>query len=387
MVQVLLRQITLFPIKKLAEKKTILIVGTNMMNLYHHRLELIQRLLNDNFRVIVAAPKGGEEKNLIKLGCEFIHTPVDNRGTNIKNDFNLLKNLAKICDAEKPDVILTFYTKTNIYGGLIARYKKVPYIENICGLGTSLVSTGVLSKVMAYMYKQALKKSHIVFFQNKSNIDFLKNKKIYKGSHQLLPGSGVSLTRYQVIPYPEESHLEFLFASRIMKEKGIDEYLEAAREIKKKYPETVFNVVGPCEDSYKEIIEKADNEGIIKYHGKLTDLHTIIGKSHCSVLPSYYPEGMANILLESAACGRPVITTQLPGCGETFEDGMTGLKVAPKDSQSLVDAIEKFMALSHEEKAKMGLQGRKKMEKEFDREIVTNQYLHQIKSIIKEANE
>ncbi|MCH5224638.1 MAG: glycosyltransferase family 4 protein [Muribaculaceae bacterium] len=360
----------------------ILIIGTNMMNLYHHRLELIKALLERDYKVAVAAPRSGEEKKLEKLGCRFINMPVDNRGTNIGKDLGLLRHLRKIYRNERPDVILTYYTKTNIYGGMVAGWEGIPYIENICGLGTTLVGDGAFSKVMGYLYRQALKKASFVFFQNKSNIKFIGERNIYRGPHTLLPGSGVSLERYQPLPYPETENIEFLFCSRVLKEKGIDEYLKAAKEIKKKYPKTQFHVAGPCEPSYIGEIEKHFKEGLIHYHGKVMELQPLLERIHCTVLPSYYPEGMANILLESAASARPIITTGLPGCGETVEEGVTGFVVKEKDARSLAAAMEKFILLPHEEKEKMGIAGRKKMEREFDRQIVTDKYLEKIGELI-----
>lgn len=362
--------------------KKVLIIGTNMMNIYHHRLELIEALLSTGYEVIVAAPRGGEEKDLEKLGCRFIHMPVDNRGTSVKNDLGLIRNLAKIYKEEKPDVVLTFYTKTNIYGGIVAGWLKLPYIENVCGLGTSLSGKGMVSKIMKFLYTEALKKCSLVFFQNKHNIKFFTEENIYNGAYTLLPGSGVSLNRYKLLPYPIGNKIEFLFCSRILKEKGIDEYLSAAKEIKKKYPETIFHVAGPCDPSYKEIIEKAAEEGTIVYHGKIRELHPLMTKISCSILPSYYPEGTANILLESAASGRPIITTSLPGCGETVEDSITGFVVKEKNVQSLVEAIEKFIHISPSAKEKMGREGRRKMEQEFNRDIVINQYLKSIKDLV-----
>lgn len=364
------------------ERKTILIIGTNMMNVYHHRLELIQALLKNNYEVVVAAPKGGEEKELEKIGCRFIDMPVDNRGTNIKRDLGLIKDLSRIYKEVNPDVVLTFYTKTNIYGGIVAGFKNIPYVENICGLGTSLARDNALSKIMRILYRQALRKARFVFFQNKSNQRFMEEKNIYHGAHDLLPGSGVSLKRYPVMPYPESNEVEFLFCSRILAEKGIDEYLQAASLIKKKYPNTKFHVVGPCEPEYKEKIGTLARDGEIEYHGKIQDLHPLMKRIHCSVLPSYYPEGMANILLESAASGRPIITTCLPGCGETVEDEVSGYVVKEKDYKDLADAMEKFILLSPSEKEKMGREGRKKMEREFDRDIVTHKYIRLIEDIV-----
>ena len=364
------------------QAKTILIIGTHMMSIYNHRLELIKKLLSLGYEVCIAAPEGEEADELVKLGCKIILMKVDTRGTNIQKDLRLIKDLHKIFKETHPDIILTFYTKTNIYGGILAKKMKIPYIENICGLGTSLVKDNYMGKFMKFLYKRALKKASFVFFQNKDNIKFITGQNIYNGPYTLLPGSGVSLSRYESLAYPKSSNIEFLFCSRILKEKGIEEYLSAARLIKKKYPDTVFHIAGPCDNSYTEIIQKNEDEGIIKYHGKLMDLHPLLAKTHCTVLPSYYPEGMANILLESAASCRPVITTGLPGCGETLDDNESGYIVKEKDVESLADAIEKFILLSSQEKEAMGLKGRKKMEREFDRDIVIDNYVSQIEKII-----
>lgn len=353
-----------------------------MMNLYNHRLELINRLLQLGFKVIVAAPEGGEVENLIKTGCEYIPMSVDNRGTNIKKDLKLIQDLRRIYNIVRPDIILTFYTKTNIYGGIVAGYMNIPYLGNICGLGTSLAKDNILGKFMRLLYKKALKKASFVFFQNKDNIRFMTENKIYKGSYDLLPGSGVSLSRYPLLSYPSKKNTEFLFCSRIIKEKGIDEYIEAAKKIKRKYADIIFHVAGPCEHSYQEKIKKAQEEGIITYHGKMLDLHPLLLQTHCTILPSYYPEGMANILLESAASGRPIITTRLPGCGETVTDNVTGFFVKEKDANDLFRVIEKFILLSPEVKEEMGLKGREKMEKEFNRDIVIQQYVAHINEIL-----
>ena len=365
---------------------SIMIIGTNMMNIYNHRLELIKSLLSLNFQVSVVAPKGGEEKSLLSMGVRFIDTPVDNRGTNPKNDLRLLKSLIRIIKNENPDVILTFYTKTNIYGGLACRFTSTPYIENITGLGSAIANGGFKQKIMIWLYKQAVKDASIVFFQNTHNQLFFKEKRIRTKKTHLLPGSGVSLERYLPLPYPSSNTIEFLFISRVIKEKGIDEYLEAAKAITKKYPNTVFHVIGPAEDKYIPILEEHQRNGYIKYHGKLFDIKPLLLKSHCTVFPSYYAEGMANVLLESAASARPIITTNLPGCGETVEGGKTGYVVKHQDSSDLISKIEKFILLPFEEKKNMGLNGRAKMEKEFDRNIITDAYINEIKLILKNQN-
>jgi len=353
-----------------------------MMSIYSHRLELIKKLLSLNYRVSIVAPRGGEEKKLEEMGVGFIDTPVDTRGTDLRKDFCLLVGLIRIFRRERPDVVLTFYTKTNIYGGLACRMTGTPYIENITGLGSAVSGGGLMAKAMVALYRQAVKSASMVFFQNRSNYMFFREKGIAMKRSGLLPGSGVSLERFRPMEYPDSSLLEFLFISRVIKEKGIEEYVAAAREIKKKYPDTVFHVIGPCDNGYADWLSAAEREGIIEYHGKQFDVRPFIRRSHCTVFPSYYAEGMANVLLESAACARPVITTALPGCGETVDDGVTGYTVKERDYRDLVDKIERFILLSHEEKRKMGLMGRAKMEREFDREIVTRHYVESIQAIL-----
>lgn len=362
----------------------ILIVGTNMMNIFHHRLELIKALLSKGFETIVAAPEGGEVKALKETGCRFIHLPVDNRGTNVRNDLSLIRNLRKIYRKERPDIILTFYTKTNIYGCLVARAMKIPYVTNITGLGSSLIKgEGSLYKALAFLYKNAIKKARLLYFQNSSNRDFFLSRNLYRGKYRMLPGSGVSLERYFPLPYPDSDTTEFLFASRVLKDKGIEEYLEAAEIVKKKYPEVKFHVVGPCDPSCKSLIEEAENKGLIENHGKIYDLRKIFAETHCTVHPSYH-EGMANVLLESAASARPIITSDAPGCRETVENGVTGFMVKKGDGKELADAMERFLRLNADERIKMGEKGREKMEREFDRRIVTDEYLDIIGHIMNE---
>ena len=371
---------------KFMKTTTILIVGTDMMNIYNHRLELIRKLLSLDYKVIVAAPRGGEEQALIKMGVKFIDTHVDNRGTNIKNDLKLLKDFVTIIKKEKPDVVLTFYTKTNIYGGLACRLTNTPYIENITGLGSAVAKGGTMQKLMIMLYGMAVKKAETVFFQNNFNEHFFKDHHIRVRRSIMLPGSGVSLKRFEPLVYPDDQTIEFLFVSRVIKEKGIEEYVEAAKKIKVKYPATLFHVVGPAHKDYEEYLRQAQDAGIIKYHGKTFDVMPYLRRSHCTVFPSYYAEGMANVLLESASSGRPIITTSCPGCGETVDDKVSGFLVKEKDVDDLIEKLESFITLPYQSKKKMGLAGRKKMEKEFDRNIVIDAYVSEIKRVCLEKS-
>jgi len=196
-----------------------------------------------------------------------------------------------------------------------------------------------------------------------------------------IPGSGVNLERWKLLDYPRGDKTHFLFVARIIKEKGIEQYLYAAEEIKKRHPETVFHICGPCDGNYAEILVEKQEAGIIEYHGMVQDTGEFLKAASCLVHPSYYPEGISNVLLEACASGRPIITTDRPGCREVVEDGVNGYRIPCRDSEALVEAIEKFLGLSWDERREMGVQARRKVEREFDREIVIGKYMEEISNI------
>lgn len=361
----------------------IMIISVTAMMVYHHRYELIAKFLENGYDVTVVAPEAAETKNLIDLGCKFININVNQRGKNPIMDIIFCRRLVKIIKNEKPDAALPFYTKTNIYGSIAARVTRTPYIANITGLGSAIENGGLMRSIMMNLYRVAVRNAECLFFQNTYNRDFFKRFNIRSKSCRLLPGSGVALDRFKEMPYPDENKpMVFIFISRIIREKGIDQYIEAARYFKRKYNEMTFHVVGPCEDdSYADLLKRMDGNGIIKYHGKQLDVRPFIMMSNAVVFPSHYSDGMANVLLEGAASGRPLITTSRPGCGEAVEDGVSGLLVRGKDLNSLIDAIQRFIDLPYEKKAEMGHQGRKKMERQFDRSIVVDAYCEEIEKI------
>lgn len=357
----------------------ILILANNDVGLYKFRKELIEELVKTN-EVYISLPNGRLVPKLIELGCKFIDTPVNRRGTNPLTDLLLLMNYRRTIKNMKPDLVLTYTIKPNVYGGLASRMSGIPYLVNITGLGTAVESSGLLQKVTIFLYKMSLKKAKCVFFQNKENKVFL-NKKIAINKQRLIPGSGVNLEHYSLLEYPRGDKMQFLFISRVMKEKGIDQYLEAAKYIKEKYPNTEFHILGFCEDAYEKKLNKMQDQGIIQYHGMQSDVREFHKISHCTIHPTYYPEGMSNVLLESAACGRPIITTNRAGCREIVDNGINGYLVEQQNSQDLIDKIEKFIKLDYEEKKEMGLNGRRKVVKEFDRGIVIKSYLKEIERV------
>ena len=366
-------------------KRRILFLVNHEVVIYNFRLELVERLLQEGYEVLISSPDGGRIRVLEELGCTSIHTTMDRHGVSILQDLKLLLHYKKILKQHVPNVVLTYTIKPNIYGGIACRMQKAPYVANITGLGTAVEKAGLLQSFTSFLYKYALRNTQKVFFQNRENQAFFEKKRIALGKHGLLPGSGVNLTKFQPLEYPPDETIEFVFISRIMKEKGIDQYLEMSQVIKAKYPKTRFHICGFCEEAYENILKQLQEKGTIQYHGMMKDVREIHQFTHCTVLPSYH-EGMANVLLEAAACVRPVLASNVPGCRETFDEGVSGIGFVPRSVNSLVQAVERFIALPYEEKATMGLAGRKKMEREFDRQIVVDAYMREIENILEKNN-
>ena len=358
----------------------ILILANSDGGLYNFRKELIQELLKSN-KVFICLPNGDNVDEMVKWGCEFIPCEFDRHGTNPFKELMMVSHYRKIIKRIKPEVVLTYTIKPNVYGGMACQLTKTPYIANITGLGTAVENGGVMQKVTLLLYRLGLRKAHMVFFQNSENKEFMLKHGVVRGKNKLIPGSGVNLTHYSVSDYPKGDTIDFIFVARVMKEKGIDQYLDAAKYIKSKYPNTRFHVCGNCEQDYKEQLNELQDAGIIIYHGRVKDMAEIYKMSACTIHPTYYPEGMSNVLLESCACGRPIITTDRAGCREVVDDGVNGYIVEQRDAADLIDKIEKFLALSWEDRKAMGLAGRAKVEREFDRNIVVKKYMEELENL------
>lgn len=364
--------------------KRVLILGNSSLVVFGMRGELVERLVKDGYEVTVSFPTDaiGKENNPAKeYGCTYIETAIDRRGTNVFRDAALLKAYIKLLKDVKPDAVLTYTVKCSIYGGMACRLQKVPYFVNITGLGTGLAEGGLKQKLLVKLYQIAMKSANCVFFQNQNDRQFFVDHKIRYKADSLLPGSGVNLEKYTPIPYPEDDKLVFTYIARVMKAKGIDEFLAAARTIKQERPNTEFHICGFYEDDYKEIIEEAEKTGTVTYHGQVSDVRPYEAISHCIVLPTYHPEGISNVLLEAAACARPLITTDRYGCKEVVDDGVNGYLIRERDSQDLIEKMRKFIALPWEARRDMGLAGRAKVEKEFDRQIVVERYMQELRKL------
>lgn len=347
----------------------IFIATNHSYMLYRFRKELIEELLKTN-SVTVSMPFVGHEKDFMDMGCKCIETNIDRRGINPKTDLKLVLTYLKQIKKEKPDKIITYSIKPNIYCALIASLKKIPYFVNVQGLGTAFQNKKLAALATA-MYRIATRKAETVFFENTANADiFIDRKIIKKDKITVLNGAGVNLDTFRYVEYPDATTVKFLYIGRIMKEKGIDELFSAFSLLKNEFGEAVsLDVVGFFEDEYKEIIEKLAEDKTITFHGFQTETNRFYEQCNCVVLPSYH-EGLSNVLLEAAATGRPVITSDIPGCKETTDNNKTGYLVNVKDASDLFDKMKKFVLISAEEKEIMGKNARLKIEKEFDKKQV-----------------
>ncbi|WP_137655287.1 glycosyltransferase family 4 protein, partial [Bifidobacterium moukalabense] len=364
----------------MSKPQTILILGNSRLVVFGFRGELIKRLIDEGYRVVVSFPNGpfgqGEQESK-QYGCEFIETEVDRRGTNPLRDLSLLRQYIHLIRKIDPDLVFTYTVKCDVYGGIACRLFHKDHFPNITGLGKGLSEGGVITAVTKFLYRISTKKSCCVFFQNSSDKSYFdKNIEYKRGT--VLPGSGVNLDDHMPLPYPDTTNIIFTFIGRVMRAKGIEQFIDAATFLKKKYHSVEFHICGYCEEDYKSEMERLNAEGVIVYHGLVKDTTPYEEISHCIVLPSFHPEGVSNVLLEGAAAARPLITTDRPGCRETVDDGVSGYLVREKDSKDLIDKMEMFLDLSESQKKEMGRRGREKMEREFDRNIIVNAYLGEI---------
>ena len=359
----------------------VLILTNNISGLRNFRMEVVQAIVDSGYHLTISSPYDVAISYFENVNCDHILTSFKSKSKNPIQDFKLFFTYLKIIRKVKPDVVLTYTIKPNVYGGMACRILGVPQFANITGLGTAVETQGWMQKLTIQLYRMGLKKAHTVFFQNKANREFCLSNKMVRGHHVLIPGSGVNLTKHKYQEYPPEHPLRFVFISRLVKQKGIEHYLEAAEYLKEKYPDTEFHILGYCQGNYQEKLDDLQKRGVVDYHGRQLDVRPFFGMCHCTVHPSFYPEGMSNVLLESCANGRPIITTDRPGCGEIVDEGKTGFVVRQRDTHDLIEKMEAFIKLPYPTKRQMGIDARKRVEKEFDRNIVVKKYLDEIKNL------
>lgn len=366
---------------------SILILSNDVDYLYTLRLETIEELLRIGHRVALCAPSNDRVAFFEGLGCTFHPVEFTPRGKNPFANLKVLIGYYSLVKRLKPDLVLTYTIKSNIYGGLVCRRLNVPQIANMTGLGKALMDENLVQKVVLFLLRIAFKKARTVFLQNTRDYQYFLDHRIATVEQSvLIPGSGVNLERHPLEPYPEDDgSVRLIYIARIIKDKGIEEMMAAAKEIHKKYPFFRCDIVGFIgEPVYEEPLATYTESGAGTYLGFQKDIHALITKSHAVVLPSYHLEGIANVLLEGASAGRPVLSTNHIGCRDTFDDGVSGIMFEPRSTEALVEAIEKFIHLPYQEKIAMGLAGRAKVEREFDRTLIVKAYMKAVQSIVQD---
>lgn len=348
-----------------------LLITNHSYMFWQFRRELVSALLEKG-EVVISTPFVGHEDDFLAMGCRCIEARFERRSTGIRQNLKLLRYYHRLIRMEKPDLVVTYSVKPNIFAGLVCQCLGVPYCSHVQGMGTAFERKRIAGLV-SLLYRCALRKAKVVFFENSSDAEAFADLKIVSRSREkILPGAGVNLDHFRFQAYPPEENgvIHFLFLGRFMQEKGIGELFHAARQLKAdgRTP-FILDLVGFFEEDYQTEVKELEASGIIKFHGFQSDPRPFYEASHCVVMPSYH-EGMSNVLLEAAATGRALITTDIPGCREAVDPDLSGFLVPARDADALCDAMQRFLSLTPEGRERMGVAGRKKMEKDFDRAAV-----------------
>lgn len=355
----------------------ILIITNHSYMLYRFRKELIQELMQEH-EVVLSMPFVGHEDDFQAMGLRCINTEIDRRGINPKTDLKLFNTYRRLLETEQPNMVITYSIKPNIYAGLACSMAGIPFCANVQGLGTAFQRKG-LAQFVTVLYKTALRKAKTVFFENKGNAqEFLDRKIIPEEKITVLSGAGINLEAYPYQPYPENDVFHFLFLSRIMKEKGIDELFTAMRRLHDELGSQVtLDLVGFFDDDYEAEVNRLVADGIAVFHGFQSEPRPYYAAADCVVLPSYH-EGMSNVLLEAAATGRPVITSNIHGCKEAVNDGETGLLCRVKDADDLYIKMRQMVQTALENRDAMGKAARIKIEQEFEKSLIVQKTLQAV---------
>ena len=373
-----------------APKKVVIVLNTTW-NLVNFRSGLIQALIDQGHEVIAVAPPDEYVPMLLSLGCRYVPVAMDTQGTRPGRDLLLLWRLIRLMRSERPNVFLGYTVKPNVYGSIAAHMLRIPVINNIAGLGAVFIKDGLLVRVVRWLYRSALRRSAKVFFQNDDDRQlFISGGLVREEVTDLLPGSGIDLNRFKPwlknIGHEDRSKFRFLLIARMLRDKGVVEYVEAARLLRQRWPLAEFCLLGFLDVQNPTAISHIEMdawvaEGIVNYLGVSDDVRTHLVRADCVVLPSYR-EGTPRTLLEAAAMARPIITTDAVGCREVVDDGVNGYLCKVRDAEDLSAKMELMLSLSPEQRSEMGQQGRAKMVAMFDEQIVIGKYLAAIEEIL-----
>jgi len=372
-------------------KPKIVIARYKAWDLLNYQEPVICAMLDKGYEVVAVATPDACVARLEALGCRFIPLNMHNQSTHPLRDLVVLWKYVCLMLREKPLVFLGYTVKPNIYGSLAARLAGAKIINNINGLGTAFLHNNWLARLVTLLYRLALASSSKVLFHNQDDRELFVRSAIVRDENTgLLPGSGVNLTRFSLQPMPslvQWNGLRFLFVGRMLWDKGVLELVEAVGNVKHKYQQTVCCLLGAVDERHPSGIPKARiqawcEQGLVTYQPHVEDVRTEMIKADCVVHPSYYREGLPKSLLEAAALGRPVITTDSVGCRDVVEDGVTGYLCKPRDAEDLALKLLAFIELSPEQRSAMGRAGRAKAEREFDEQIIVRNYLELLSTLV-----
>ena len=351
----------------------ILILSNLLSYTYNFRKEIIDAFIQRGHKVILACDVDDEEKKKAFDSIEVISVHFNGKGKNPFEELSLLNTYKRIIRNTQPDIVFSFTIKMNLYGGLVAKKNHVPFIPMITGLG-ELEKKGKLRAILLSLHKAVMPYADCVVFQNEDNRRFFDENGIKYKAAIVVPGSGINLEKFKYVEYPKSNKVDFVFLGRLIKAKGIEEYFTAAEALSSST--LIFHAAGPVDSAYKERLEKLVRDGKIVYHGILSDTREYLASSSCLVLPTFHPEGLSNVILEAFAVGRPVIATERTGCKELVRDGESGFFCREKDTENLFKIIKMMASLSPATREMMGREGRRFVERYYDRTLVVKAYLN-----------
>lgn len=366
----------------------IAIVLNTSWNIYNFRMNFVRELIRNGHEIHTVAPYDDFTPLLQEAGCIHHDIRMDSRGANPIKDSALIAELFFTYRKIRPDVILHYTIKPNVYGTLAAAMLKIPVINNVCGLGTVFLKDNLVSKVAMVLYKMSFRFANKVFFQNPDDLNlFVGNNLVDKEAVDLLPGSGVDLQKFYPVEYNRNKKFTFLLISRLISDKGIFEYIEAVKKLKRDGVDARFQILGSKDPEHKrgiklDVIDEWIQSETIEYLGTAVDVREHLHKADCVVLPSYR-EGTPRTLLEAASSAKPIIATDVPGCNHVVSHGFNGLLCKMKDPNDLAEKMKSIVGMPDEALSTLGKNGRRKMEQEYNESLVINKYLSALSKIKK----
>ena len=362
--------------------KKIIFVSNTAFSICNFRYGILARLIADGYKVITVGPKDAYSAKLAVMGCEVIDMPMAAKGVNPRNDLALLGEMRRLYKSLKPDFIFHYTIKPNIYGSVAAWLAGIPSIAVTTGLGYTFINDNWVARVARWLYKGAFLSPKEVWFLNEDDRQiFLRHRLVAADKAVLLHGEGVNTTHFFPQPVPiDDGKIRFLLVARMLWDKGVGEYVEAARQVRKQHPDAVFQLLGECGLPNPSVISREqmaewEREGVIEYLGTTTDVRPYIARADCLVLPSFYREGVPRTLMEAAAMGKPLITTDNVGCRDVVVDGETGWLCPVKDAAALADCMVQLVAMPAADRQAMGMAGRRFIVDKFDEKKVVAHYL------------